>query len=91
MSTSPAKPDETLMLYMDELCGYCHMVRTVMQRLDLDVEMRDIRANRDWAKELHEARGRMTVPVLRRVNAEGESEWMPESSDIIAYLQEAYA
>lgn len=87
---SEPKPNETLMLYMDELCGFCHMVRNTIGKLGLDVEMRDIHANREWANELREARGRMTVPVLRRVSADGESEWMPESRDIMAYLETTY-
>jgi len=89
---SDQNPAESLSLYMDDLCGYCARVRSVIDELGVNVEMRNI-GNREHAKELIEARGRATVPVLRRVSADGEStdlEWMPESSDIIDYLRNTY-
>jgi len=82
-------PNEELMLYHDDLCGYCWRVRGVIDELGVNVELRDT-SNRDYARELIDARGRGTVPVLRRVAPGGESDWMPESSDIIAYLRETY-
>jgi len=81
--------DESLMLYHSDLCGYCWRVRGVIDELGVAVELRDT-GKREYANELTEARGRGTVPVLRRVSASGESEWMPESSDIIDYLRKTY-
>ncbi len=78
------------MLYHQPLCGFCWSVRDVIDELGLEVELRDIMAERSFANELQEARGSGMVPVLRRVNAEGESEWMPESADIIRYLTQTY-
>ncbi len=78
------------MLYHSDLCGYCWKVRGVIDDLGVEVELRDIGASRDHASELREARGRTTVPVLRRVDAQGQSDWMPESGDIIAYLRSTY-
>jgi glutaredoxin 2 len=40
--------------------------------------------------DLVAARGRRTVPVLRRDLADGTVDWMPESRDIIDYLQRTY-
>lgn len=88
--TTSEKPSEQLMLYHSDLCGYCWKVRGVIDDLGIDVELRDIGESRDSASELREARGRTTVPVLRRLKADGESEWMPESSDIIEFLRSEY-
>lgn len=85
------KPEETLILYHQTLCGFCWSVREVIDELGIDVELRDIFANREYADELQQARGQGTVPVLRRTDAGGKSEWMPESSDIIQYLIKTYS
>jgi glutathione S-transferase len=62
----------------------------VIDRLGIDVELRDIFENRTYLKELKEARGRRTVPVLRITGASGEERWMPESADIVRYLEATY-
>jgi glutathione S-transferase len=65
-------------------------VRSVIDELGLDVELRDIYGNTKHLDELREARGRTTVPVLRITGADGEDRWMPESTDIVRYLQTTY-
>lgn len=81
---------ETLILYHSQLCGFCWMVRDAIDKLDIDVELRDVMRSREHREELIEARGRGTVPVLRRVQQDGTESWMPESADIIQYLKDAY-
>ena len=81
---------ETLALYHYPSCGYCRWVRQVIAQLGIDVELRDIFEERQHMDELVAARGRRTVPVLRRDLADGTVEWMPESRDIIDYLQRTY-
>jgi len=75
------KPDETLILYHQPLCGFCWSVRDTISELGIEVELRDVFANREHADALMQARGRGTV---------GESEWMPESDEIIRYLITTY-
>ena len=63
------------------------MVRSAIDRLGLDVEQRDILEDPGYRDQLIEARGRATVPVLLITSPEGEERWMPESQDIVRYLE----
>lgn len=58
--------------------------------LGLNVELRNIYADADHLAALREVRGRTTVPVLRISSPDGEERWMPESADIVQYLQASY-
>ncbi len=81
---------DTLVLYHFESCPFCARVRAAIDRLDLNVELRDVRVEpRHW-DDLVAARGRGTVPVLKIESADGAERWMPESADIIRYLDKAY-
>jgi glutaredoxin len=88
-SESPA--EDKLALYYMEGCPFCIMVRSAILRLELDVELRNIFEDSNYRDELIEARGRATVPVLRISSPDGEDRWMPESRDIVSYLQETYS
>ena len=81
---------DKLVLYHFESCPYCALVRRAMQRLDLDVEMRDIRTDPKHWDELVAARGRGTVPILKIDSPDGTERWMPESADIVQYLDKTY-
>ncbi|MBW2212738.1 MAG: glutathione S-transferase N-terminal domain-containing protein, partial [Deltaproteobacteria bacterium] len=81
---------DRLALYYIDGCPFCVRVRGVIGELGLDVELRNIYENSTRLEELREARGRTTVPVLRITSADGEDRWMPESTDIIRYLQASY-
>lgn len=76
----------TLALYVTPMCGFCHWVISQIQELGIEVEIRDIYMDENHREALYNARGRLTVPVLR-INAEDNEQWMPESRDIVAYLQ----
>jgi glutaredoxin len=85
-------PSETaagdkLTLYHFDSCPFCRMVRSAIDELGLQVELRDIFENAQYRDELVEARGRPTVPVLRITSPGGEERWMPESRDIVEYLE----
>jgi glutaredoxin len=82
--------DDKLALYHFEGCPFCRRVRRLIDSLGVDVEVRDIHLNERYRDDLIEARGRATVPVLRITHADGRERWMPESADIIAYLEETY-
>lgn len=73
-------------LYVTPFCGFCHYVMAAIQQLGLEVEIRNVAADREALEDLFNARGRTTVPVLRITSLEGER-WMPESRDIVEYLQ----
>ncbi len=80
--------EERLSLYYFPSCPYCRRVLRVIERLGLQdrVELRDITAEPGRRAELLAARGRATVPVLRCTSSEADR-WMPESRDIIRYLE----
>ncbi|WP_428267861.1 glutaredoxin family protein [Haliangium sp.] len=75
-----------LSLYHSRTCGYCVRVRIAAQRLGIELELRDARRDHARRTELLEATGRLTVPVLRIDHADGHSEWLPESREIVHWL-----
>lgn len=88
-SESPA--EDTLALYYFDGCPFCNMVRAMLDKLEISVELRNIMLESKHRDDLVEARGRATVPVLRITSPDGEDRWMPESRDIMRYLQDTYA
>ena len=89
-SASRAPENDHLALYHLESCPFCLMVRAAIDRLGIDVELRSITQDPDHYDDLVDARGRATVPVLRITSPDGEERWMPESRDIIQYLENTY-
>ena len=78
--------EETLILYLRNGCGYCYYVQDAIRKLGLTVEERNIWEDPAFEEELMLATGRRVVPVLRAIDNEGTSRWIPESCDIIDYL-----
>lgn len=83
------RPGE-LALYEFRGCPFCAMVRRTIDKLAIDVEMRDIHRNDKHWSDLVEARGRATVPVLKITEPDGSERWMPESADIVRYLESTF-
>lgn len=81
---------EKLKLYQFEACPFCVKVRREVRRLGLNIEMRDVRTNPSFAKELNEGGGQYQVPCLRIEQDAGQVQWMYESSDIIQYLNDRF-
>jgi len=88
-STAPSK--DKLALYYFDSCPFCRMVRAEIERLGVDVELRNIMQESKHREDLIAVRGRATVPVLRITSPDGDDRWMPESRDIVSYLQKMYA
>ncbi|MEL7372160.1 MAG: glutathione S-transferase N-terminal domain-containing protein [Myxococcota bacterium] len=80
---------EGLQLYHFETCPFCHRVRRAAQRLGVELELLDIFVDNKHLQDLTAATGRRTVPVLR-IEDENGVRWMPESADIIAYLESRF-
>jgi glutaredoxin len=81
---------DKLALYHFDGCPFCARVRAAIDLLDLDVELRSIVDDPENRDELVAARGRATVPVLKITAPDDEARWMPESQDIINYLESTY-
>ncbi len=84
---SDAPEEDKLALYQLASCPFCIRVRQTIDQLGIDVDLRDI-LDENHRDELIAERGRATVPVLRITSPDGGERWMPESADIIAYLEE---
>lgn len=78
----------TLKLYELPGCPYCATVRRKLEELDLAYESHTVPASHDERTEVEGISGQTGVPVL--VDTENGIEGMPESSDIVAYLEETY-
>ena len=81
---------ETLALYYYETCPFCGLVLNEIDRLGVEVDHRHVLKNPKYREDLIEARGRGTVPVLHITSEDGSVRWLPESRDIVRYLQVHY-
>jgi glutaredoxin len=75
-----------LSLYQFRGCPFCVKVRRELFRLNLNLELRDIKKHPSYKDELLAGGGKTMVPCLR-IESEDGVEWLYESSDINAYLQ----
>ena len=78
-----------LSLYQFYACPFCIKVRRQMHQLNLPIEFRDIKNNPEFRTELAENGGRVKVPCVR-IEENGDVQWMYESNDINAYLQQRF-
>lgn len=78
----------TLALYSSPTCGYCARVRRTMDRLGMQIEIRDVAAEPRHRAELFAGGGKTQVPCLRIEEPSGEVRWLYESADICRYLED---
>lgn len=81
------QPDQMLELYQFEGCPFCSKVRQKMTDLQLDFVAHQVRPNGD-REEVKDVSGQTGVPVLVDPNRDVV---MPESDDIVEYLEEHYS
>lgn len=79
---------KNLSLYQLPSCPFCVKVRRTMKREGLNIELRNINQQNDYREELIREGGKRTVPCLRTEKDDGQVQWLYESSDIIAHLQQ---
>ena len=77
-----------LELYELEGCPYCAKVISKLDELGLEYESHMVPSSHDERTEVKEVSGQTGVPVL--VDKEHGVEGMPESDDIVAYLEQTY-
>ncbi len=80
-----------LALYQFRTCPFCIKVRQEMRRLSLNIEQRDAQHDPAHRAALLQGGGKPSVPCLLIRDEQGETRWMYESGDIIAYLRERFA
>lgn len=78
-----------LALYQFQSCPFCVKVRRQIHKLNLPIELRDAKNNELFRNDLAKNGGRIKVPCLRIENGD-DIQWMYESDDIIAYLQQQF-
>jgi glutaredoxin len=79
----------SLTLYQFHACPFCVKVRRQLQRLQLKIELRDAQNDEKSRAELLAGGGELQVPCLR-IEENGATRWLYESSDINAYLSERF-
>jgi glutathione S-transferase len=77
-----------IVLYELDGCPYCAKVKTKLDELGLEYESRFVPGSHSERDEVKEVSGQTGVPVL--VDEEHGVEGMPESDDIVEYLEETY-
>jgi glutaredoxin len=80
-----------LALYQFKTCPFCVKVRREMRRLSLNIALLDAQAEGPIRGELIRGGGKAVVPCLKITDAEGKTEWMYESAQIIQYLHTRFA
>lgn len=81
---------QSLELYGYPGCPYCRRVLTAISTLEIDVPLRNTMTDDAHNAALVSATGRETVPVLRIESRDGSVRWLPESLDIVRFLNERY-
>ena len=69
-------------------CPYCAKVIDKLDELNLDYESHEVPSARAERDRVQEVSGQAGVPVI--VDEEHGVEGMPESDDIVEYLEETY-
>ncbi|WP_436930070.1 glutathione S-transferase N-terminal domain-containing protein [Halosimplex halobium] len=77
-----------LELYELDGCPYCAKVKKKLDELDLDYESHMVPRSHSERTEVEEVSGQTGVPVL--VDPDNGVEGMPESDDIVEYLEAEY-
>ncbi|WP_181685411.1 glutathione S-transferase N-terminal domain-containing protein [Halorhabdus salina] len=77
-----------LELYELDGCPYCAKVTTKLDELGLEYESHMVPASKSAREEVKAVSGQTGVPVL--VDTDNGIEGMPESDDIVEYLEETY-
>ena len=80
-----------MVLYQFRTCPFCIKVRREIRRLSLNIELRDAQHDAQNRTDLAQGGGTVKVPCLKITDAQGNSQWMYESSIINAYLHEQFA
>lgn len=80
-----------LALYQFKTCPFCMKVRREIKRQSLKIELRDAQHDPHHREQLLQGGGRVKVPCLRITEADGNSTWVYESSEVIGYLRQLAA
>ncbi|WP_135824971.1 glutaredoxin family protein [Halorussus ruber] len=77
-----------IVLYDLPGCPFCAKVKNKLDELGLDYDVIEVPRSHAQRTEVEEVSGQTGVPVI--VDEDHGVEGMPESSDIVEYLEETY-
>ncbi|MCW8854929.1 MAG: glutathione S-transferase N-terminal domain-containing protein [Gammaproteobacteria bacterium] len=77
-------------LYQFKRCPFCVRTRRTIHKLNLPIELRDASRGSAYRDELEAEGGKIKVPCLR-IDDNGNTQWLYESAEIIAFLNERFA
>jgi len=83
------KKTRNLTLYQFRSCPFCIRVRRAIKRHSLTIETRDALRDTTSRKQLLEGGGKIKVPCLKIMDAQGDATWLYESAAIIQHLEES--
>ena len=78
-------------LYHFPTCPFCLKARRTMHRLSLNIDLRNAQHDPAHRQDLLAGGSKIQTPCLRITDAQGQSTWLYESRDIIAYLEREFA
>ena len=78
-----------LILYELPGCPYCAKVVTKLEELGVEYESREVPRSHGERTEVKEVSGQTGVPVI--IDEANDVHGMPESDDIVEYLEQQYA
>jgi len=76
-------------LYQFKRCPFCVRTRRVIHQLNLPMQYRDASRGSPYREELNTQGGQIKVPCLR-IEENGHTQWLYESTEIIALLNERF-
>ena len=79
-----------LALYQFFACPFCIKTRRAIYKLNLPIEKRNAQEGSPQREDLLQGGGKIKVPCLR-IDQDGKTEWLYESSEIIKYLEKRFA
>ena len=77
---------KSLSLYHYDSCPYCARTRKAIDKMNVNVELRNIHLEPSHSVDLLAYGGKLQVPCLLIENEDGHKEWLYESNDIIYFL-----
>jgi glutathione S-transferase len=77
-----------IVLYDLPGCPFCAIVKDKLDELDLDYDVIEVPRSHAQRTEVKQVSGQTGVPVI--VDEDHGVEGMPESSDIVEYLEQTY-
>lgn len=87
MQTEVDQQCRDIVLYQYKTCPFCIKVRQEMHRLSLNIDRLDAQQAGKNRDELVHGGGKAKVPCLKITDPAGNSQWLYESGEIIAYLR----